>query len=196
MKLKLFAALGLFLVACSTQAANVSIADITIAPGTASVDVPLLISSDPAEMVGAMNISFAAGQPADAIAILNTGDEFDGTIWQGYTFPPISVAGTPSVHNAFSGAALINFGGGGTPEVEANGTIITYQLDTSGLAAGVYELNPNFANLTEARDASLADLTLAFSGGTLTVIPEPSTVVLTAIFGVLGLGVYIKRRRG
>ncbi len=101
---------------------------------------------------------------------------------------------TPSVHNVLSGVTLIGAGA----ETSANGTIITYMLDTSGLGPGVYELNPNFGpdgGLTDARDGSLTDLDLTFSAGSLTVIPEPSTVVLTAIFGALGLGVYFKRRR-
>jgi hypothetical protein len=144
-----------------------------------------------------MNISFAAGQSGDAISILNSGTEFDGTIWDnGGSF--FGVASTPSTHSVLSAVAMLS-----PLQVAANGTIVTYTLNTSSLAPGAYNLNPNFQVSgvgTSAADGSATPLSLSFDGGLLTiqgqVIPEPSTIALTAILGVMGLGVVLKRRRG
>jgi hypothetical protein len=137
-----------------------------------------------------MNISFAAGDLADAIPILNSGSEFAGSIWNAPGNSSFGVAGTPSTHSVLSAVAML-----APLQIPAGpGTVVTYTLDTSGLAPGDYTLDPNF--LVGGVGTS-ADTALTFSAGTLTVlIPEPSTVILTAIFGVLGLGVVLKRRRG
>ena len=193
MKLKLFAALSLFAIAVSTQAANVSINDITIMPGTPTVSVPILVTPTANEMVGAMTMSFAAGGAGDLIGINNTNDEFDGSIWDMAAGGFIGFASTPSVHSVVSIATLQGPAGTAT---DPDGILITYQLDTSGLAPGFYELDPSHLDASSLLDGNGAPVDTIFSSGTLAVIPEPSTVVLTAIFGVLGLGVYFKRRRG
>jgi hypothetical protein len=196
MKMKLFATLALLAVAAGAQAANVSVNNISIIQGTSTVNVPLLISPSIAgETIGAMNISFAAGDAGDAIPILNTGTEFDGSIWDSGTF--FGAAGTGVSHSVLSAVAMI------TPlRVGTDGTLITYTLDTSGLPIGTYTLDPDFqiAGVGSSGDPQAPGggaSSLAFTNGTLTVnpIPEPSTVALTAIFGVLGLGVFLKRRR-
>jgi hypothetical protein len=200
MKLKLFAALSLFAIAVSTQAANVSINDITIMPGTLTVDVPILVTPTANEMVGAGTISFAAGAAGELIGINFTGDEFDGSIWEGASMGFTGFASTPSVHSVVSIATTngdIDPGPGTeSPSISPDGILITYKLNTSGLAPGFYELDPSHLDASSLLDAHGVPVTTIFSSGTLAVIPEPSTVVLTAIFGVLGLGVYFKRRRG
>jgi hypothetical protein len=202
MKMKLFATLGLLAAAVSSQAAVVSVNDVTVPVGTSSITVPVLIApSSAGELVGAMNISFAAGQAGNGISILNTGTEFDGTIWDnGGTF--FGAAGTPSTHSVLSAVAMLS-----PLQISPNGTIVSYTLDTSSLAAGMYVLDPNFqvggvgtsAGFIDSNNTQQA-LNLTFDSGLLTVqgqvIPEPSTVVLTSIFAVLGLGLALKRHRG
>jgi hypothetical protein len=191
MKIKLFAILALLAVAAGTQAANVSIQNINVPTGTASVAVPLLISPSAAgETIGAMNISFAAGGLADAIPITN--GTFSGSIWDtGGSF--FGTAGTPSTHSVLSAVAML-----APLQIPAGpGNLVTYTLNTSGLGPGSYLLNPNHQ---VQGIGSSADTALTFATGLLTisgvVIPEPSTVALTAVFTVLGLGVALKRRRG
>jgi hypothetical protein len=198
MKLKLFAALSLFAIAASTQAANVSINDVTIMPGTPTVSIPILVTPTANEMVGAMTMSFAAGGAGDLIGINDTNNEFDGSIWEmavddGDADDFFDIAGTPGVHTVVSLASLVGPAGTAT---DPDGILITYQLDTSSLAPGFYELDPSHLGASSLLDGNGVPITTIFSSGTLAVIPEPSTVVLTAIFGVLGLGVYFKRRRG
>lgn len=193
MKLKLFAALSLFVIAASTQAANVSVNDITIMPGTPTVDVPILVSPTGDEMVGAATISFAAGAAGDLIGINNTGAEFDGTIWD---MAPGGFLGFPQTPGVNSIVSIVSLQGPLGTETTPDGLLITYQLDTSGLAPGFYALDPSHLDATSLLDGNGQALALVTSSGTLAVIPEPSTMVLTAIFGILGLGVYVKRRRG
>jgi hypothetical protein len=188
MKMKLFATLGLLAAACSTQAAVVAVNNLTVPVGTSSVAVPVLITpSSVGELIGAMNISFAAGQVGDAIPILNSGTEFDGTIWDnGGSF--FGVAGTPSSHSVLSAIAMLN-----PLQVSANGSVVTYTLDTSSLPVGTYELDPDFQiNMV----GTSADTPLTFNNGVLNIqIPEPSTIALTATLALLGLGIACKRRR-
>lgn len=196
MKTKLFTIVSLLAVAASAQAAELSINDITVASGTPTVDVPILISTETNEMIGAANISFAAGDLADAIPILKTDTEFDGSIWDaGGNF--FGVAGTPSVHSALAAVTMIS-----PSEVPANGTVITYTLDTADLPIGDYVLNPdfrvgNFGSSANDGDFPPNPLTLTSTPGTLTIVPEPSAVVGMVVFGVMALGIRIKgRRRG
>jgi hypothetical protein len=199
MKMKLIATLALLAVAAGVQAANVSVNNISIIQGTATVDVPVLIApSGAGETIGAMNISFAAGDAGDAIPILNSGTEFDGSIWDSGTF--FGAAGTGVNHSALSAVAMIN-----PLRVAANGTLITYTLDTSSLPVGTYVLDPDFqiGGVGSSGDPSFGIPPgdpinpIAFANGTLTVnpIPEPATIGMTAVFAVLGLGVFLKRRR-
>jgi hypothetical protein len=194
--MKLIATLALLAVAAGVQAANVSVNNISIIQGAATVDVPVLIAPAAAgETIGAMNISFAAGDAGDAIPILNTGTEFDGSIWDSGTF--FGAAGTGVNHSVLSAVAMIN-----PLRVGTNGTLITYTLDTSSLPVGTYVLDPDFqiAGVGSSGDPQLAGggaSTLAFANGTLTVnpSPEPATIGMTAVLAVLGLGVFLKRRR-
>jgi hypothetical protein len=198
MKMKLFATLAVFAVAVGAQAANVSINNISVLQGTPTVAVPLLIAPSAAgETIGAMNISFAAGSAGDAIPILNTGTVFDGSIWTAPGRTSFGAAGTPATHSVLSAVAMIS-----PLQIPAGpGTIATYTLDTSGLAPGTYDLDPDFqiGGVGSSGDPNVGGVpsSLTFANGTLTVsavIPEPSTIAMTAVFSLLGLGVILKRR--
>jgi hypothetical protein len=141
------------------RAAEVSIDDITVPLGTLNVDVPLLISPASAEeLIGAMNISFGAGEEADMIPILNTGTEFEGSIWAN-SEEYFGAALTPSIHTAKSAVTAIN-----PLQIRPDGIIITYTLDTSNLPVGDYLLDPDFQ--VEGIGSS-ADTPLTFVDGTL-----------------------------
>jgi hypothetical protein len=151
--------------------------DITATLGTPTVAVPLLVSPSSAnELIGAMNISFAAGQTGDSIPILNSTTEFDGSIWdEGGMF--VSVPGTPGTHNALSAVAML-----GPSAVSPNGTLVTYTLDTSALPAGQYALNPDFQ---VDGVGSSADTSLTFSSGVLTIEdPDPVLAALVSVSDV------------
>lgn len=164
--LRPLALLVLASIAPSARAAEVSIDDITIPVGTQSVDVPVILTPTSAgEMIGAMNIFFGAGTAADAIPILNTGTEFDGSIWDSGSF--FGVPGTPVAHSAQSAVAMLN-----PLEIVPDGIAITYTLDTSDLPGGTYLLDPNLLSGgvgTDARDRDMVLLDLTFVTGTLRV---------------------------
>jgi hypothetical protein len=152
----------------AARAADVSIEDITVPIGTATVDVPILITPTSAEeMIGAMNIFFGAGMASDSIPILNTGTEFDGSIWEsGESF---GIAGTPDTHIAQGAVAML-----APLEVVPDGVLVTYTLNTSSLPAGDYVLDPDFeieGSGTDATDGSIdpAPLDLTFVNGTLRI---------------------------
>jgi hypothetical protein len=155
-------------VPCSVRAAEVSIEDITVPIGTASVDVPILIApSSASEMIGAMNIFFGAGMPADTIPILNTGTEFDGSIWESGEF--FGIPGTPTSHLAKGAIAML-----GPLEIVPDGVLVTYTLNTSSLPAGNYVLDPDFEEDdagTDATDGSIdpVPLDLTFVNGILRI---------------------------
>jgi hypothetical protein len=192
MKMKLFATLAVLAVAAGAQAAEISVDNITVAPGTPTVDVPILISpSSAGEMIGAMNISFSAGSLADAIPFVDIGGmTFDNTIWDlGGSFFGEAGTLTPRTHSVLGAVAMVS-----PLQVGAGpGIVATYRLNTAGLAGGTYELNPNFQVMGVG---SSADTALTFTSGSLVIIPEPTTVAMTAVFALLGLGVFVKRRRG
>jgi hypothetical protein len=201
MKMKLIAILAVFAVAAGTQAAVVSIPDFSIMQGTASISIPVNITPSVAgEQIGAYNSSVSVGNAADNIPI--TGGSF-GSIWTA----PVGVVGTEGgtvFHNVTGGVTQLS-----PPlQVSANGSLFQYTIDTSGLAPGIYVLNPNhqvdagggiFVGSSGDPNVGGTPTSLTFDTGQLTVvsvIPEPSTVALSVIFAVLGLGVAIKRRRG
>jgi hypothetical protein len=197
------------------KAAVVSVDDVTIPAGTATVTIPLMISpSSETEMIGAMNISFAVGQSEDSIPILGSGTEFDGSIWSnGGDF--VGVARTPGMHQQLSAVAMLD-----PLQIRPEGTLIAYTLVPSSLPAGTYDLDPDFQ---VDGIGTNADVPLTFIDGTLNIesllspafvavaemnepiesviqatyhaappfslasVPEPSTLVLVALCGSLGL---------
>ena len=84
--------------------------------------------------------------------------------------------------------------------VAASGTAIIYSFDLTGLVAGdTIALGQAAGIPSGVTDGNINPLQLSVLDGSIeitSVIPEPSTVALTAIFGLLGLGVVARRRRG
>lgn len=149
--------------------AAVSVGNISVPVGTSTVQVPILIAPTFAnEMVGAMNISFAAGTAGNAIGILNSGAEYNGSIWSGAGQSFFGAAGTPRTHNVQSAVAMLN-----PLQVPASGTVITYTLNTASLPSGHYTLDPNF--LVMGAGTSADTPITSFTSGVLTV-GSPTTV--------------------
>jgi hypothetical protein len=173
--LKRFVTAFVIVIACVTariDAANISVDDIVAPVGAATVDIPLIITpSDPLETIGALNISFAVGTPFDAVEIMSTETEFDGSIWDtGESF--IGVASTPSMHHVQSAVAMLD-----PLQVPADGIIVTYSVDASQLAAGDYELNPSYefngAFTTGDPNVNGNPTGLTFTSGVLTIGDAP-----------------------
>jgi hypothetical protein len=150
--------------------ATISVGNLSVPLGTSTVQVPILVAPTTAgEMIGAMNISFAAGAAGNAIGILNSGAEFNGSIWSGAGKSFFGAAGTPKSHNVQSAVAMLS-----PLQVPANGTVITYTLSTAGLAAGQYALNPNF--IVNGAGTSADTTITSFTGGTLTIVGTGSSM--------------------
>jgi hypothetical protein len=194
-----------------SRAANISINDAVIPLGQATYEVSLFITpSSPGELISGMNISFSAGELADAIGIIDTDpsrpsigtpEEFDGSIWDpGY----FGASGTPSNYSVLSTVSEIV-----APfAVVPNGIAITYTLDTSGLPAGTYALNPNYIDAVSGIGTSafvsdalgnISLVELTFDVGELTVrngvaaVPEPSTMLMSLVGMIVLSGVPVLR---
>jgi hypothetical protein len=211
MKLKVIAIVGMFAIADMAHGAHVSIMDRTILPGDPTIiQVPVLISPDsPGELISGMYILFAAGTAADAIPILDadplrgsigTPEELDGSIWAAPNSSYFGIAGTPSVHTVVSSVSRI----GAPQHITPDGIIATYTIDATGLPMGDYALDPNYLSPLSGVGTSafvfegqvLTPVHLTFDPGVLTIgVPEPSTVVLTALAAFIGI-VPFSRRRG
>lgn len=211
MKLNTLTTVGIVVIAFASaaQGAKVSISDVTILPGEPRIiEVPILISpGSEGEMISGLNISFTAGVAGDAIPIVDadplqssigTPEEFDGSIWDPTYF---GASGTPAVHAVFSTVARA-----AVPlQVLADGTIITYTLDTTALPLGTYLLDPNHIDPVSGVGTSafltgpgggIVPVPLTFDAGMLNIVPEPTTATLLGALVVTALVATRRSRRG
>jgi hypothetical protein len=146
-------------------------------------------------VAGAPVITHVFGDTAGAIPTANLA----GSIWAGgqagiYLFPNGTTSGGSGLE---TGAAFQ------TPSFTPStneGIFITLTFDTTGIAPGVYSFslnNPNFTNnfygaLDENFDPIPTPLTVL--DGTLTVVPEPASVMLGS-FAIAGLALVATRSR-
>lgn len=148
----------------STNAANVSIGNYTVSDVSIPHTVSIEITPDGEERLTNMNISFSVGSPENSIPILQTNEEFNNTVWGANYF---GVAQTPTVYSVLSAVTTLDING-----IIPEGDIVHYTLDLSDLTKGEYTLNPNHEMGTAA------NVPLTFTGGSLTIVPEPVTLSL------------------
>jgi hypothetical protein len=124
-----------------------------------------------------------------------------GSIWAGgmggvgINFPD----GTTAVGTGLQTISAFQTAGFGSPST-ANGIILTLTLDTTGVAPGVYTLSltdhPSWETLllfgVDEETFEPIVVPLDILNGTLTVVPEPASVLL-ALTGLIGL-LFVTRR--
>lgn len=158
-------------------------------------DLGLLINGG---VAGAPVVTHVFGATAGAIPIANLA----GSIWEngqagvGGTFPD----GTASVGTGFR--TIAGFETVGQSSSTASGIYVTLTFSTIGVAPGVYSFSltdhPGFETaLFFGVDPETFDpisVPLDILNGTLTVVPEPTSMMLGAI-GMFGISIYVWRRK-
>ena len=183
-----------------SQAATISILDYSVAPGTLSLDVPVQIigSELVTDMAGVIFVGGGGTMVGNPAAPPVTAVSYDGSIWgpeSGFVAwvddgaPMLTPTGEIVWPN-------LNLNDGVDP-VLANGTLLTFTLDLTGLAPGdsvSFGLSAGISGLQETTliDDQGVTFTPAFQDGSITIIPEPSTAVMV-LLGSLGL--LMARRR-
>ncbi len=107
----------------------------------------------------------------------------------------VYASGLPS--SLIGGGTTVAGRGISASQPDTNGTLATVTFDATGIAPGVYSwiFDGNTQPLPLSfSDAVFVDIGANFVAGTLTVVPEPASVVF-AMFAAAGLGVVAIRRR-
>lgn len=138
-------------------------------------------------------VSLVFGDPAGAIP----GANLAGSVWAGGS---AGTAGTPNGTTADSSGleliAAFQSAGGGTPQNTA-GIYAVLTVSTVGVGAGNYALSLAGTDLFNGLDENFDPIPvpLQLQGATLSIVPEPSSVVL-GLFAAAGMvAVVIRRRR-
>lgn len=176
---------------------TITVGDHNLLPNTAGQTVQIFVVSDTADST--QGLSFNA-QLADGGT--GAGGSIDGPIMTGDATGPGTLFETN--HNPVSDGSLppgfVNLGfavqSGTVPIPVGSSLLATLTFDTTGFTTGTYPLilgGPDAIN----GDTQIAATTglLSIVNGSITIVPEPSSIVL-GLFAVAGFGaVAIRRRR-
>jgi len=197
--------LSLAIVLCLTAVAQaiptIVVGNHNLLPNQAGQSVPLLVSGIGANEVNGITLSVMVndggiaygGTPGPII----TGMDFDSgpTIWVPPSVPSGHNAPATFFDNQLASANFLTVSGFVTV---ANGLVATLIIDTTGFGPGVYDLQLLGFALEEnvGNTGFIGNITAeSITNGTITIVPEPSSVVL-GLFAVAGLGaVAIRKRR-
>jgi hypothetical protein len=199
--------LALALLVCLTAVAKadptITLGNYVLQPNMSGQTIPITVTGiDPNSVNGVvLSVMIDDGGPGFGGTVGPTITGFDvdtGTIW----VPPNAVGHNPP-------AQFID-GGGQLAETDflttsgftsaSSGLVATLIIDTSGLGAGVHTIRLNGGAISDNTGdttftGTIASTNLVYNPGTITIVPEPSSVVL-GMFAVAGLGaVAIRKRR-
>ena len=179
------AMMAIHLFAAAVPAAEVAIGDHSIAEGTASFDVPVLITGGESlkDMAGVILVGGGGTLVGNPVAPEVTAVSYVGSIWTQASAPggftdSLSYGDTGEVANP-----NINLNGAGE-SVLANGTLLSFTLNLTGFTAGQsYSLSMGDAALQETQFvlASSVTYTPTFDDGSITIVPEPSSFLLGSL---------------
>lgn len=188
----------LMTLACTAMAGAdtmISIGDFVVGPGTGPHDIDVMVSplggGTPDQFTDLVGGLIVGGGDAAAPVITAV---VPGTIYAGhansgvfFSAPPPAQAVDPQISLTTPGDA-----------VEANGSLLTFTLDITGVAPGTYALEAG--NTTEWFATMLfqpggASVPVQFNEGSITITPEPGTLVLSTIGLLFGLAWMGRRRK-
>jgi hypothetical protein len=178
-------------------------------PETAGQDINILLTADEDYTDGNMRVQIGAGGPpvthvfGDTMGAI-TGALLAGSIWEnGAGGINLGADGTTATSTGLQPIALFLTAGGGSPQ-QTDGIFATLTFDTTGIAPGVYVLSltdhPNgqptdiFNGLDPATLDPIPVGNLVLENGTLTVTPEPASMVIW-LFAVAALAAIAVRGR-
>ena len=183
------AMMAILLFAAAAPAAVVAIGDHSATEGTASFDVPVLITGGESlkDMAGVIFVGGGGTLVGNPEAPHITAVSYVGSIWTQASAP-----------GGFTGSITYGNTGGDTGEfanpninlnsaeesVLANGTLLSFTLNLTGFTAGQsYSLSMGDAALQETEFvlAPSGTHTPTFDDGSITIVPEPSSFLLGSL---------------
>jgi hypothetical protein len=161
-----------------------------LAPNTPGQVIPILVSSANENVAGLdlylyLNGNSGLGPIITAVDVIGPGTIFNpNNVGQFSLGPPYDVPGQqPSAITTTASGFVV-----------ANGTLAFVTVDTTGVAGGVFplglfnpDLGPTDFAVNPGFDAILVD-------GSITVVPEPASIVM-GLFAAAGIGAVVIRRR-
>jgi hypothetical protein len=120
-------------------------------------------------------------------------DVLTGTIFQGNnTGQTVQALNETGDLPYWMGYATVTTASG---NVAANGLLATVIVDTTGFTSGTWSLNANFNYGGDPYQSDFGPMLATSLNGSITIVPEPGTLVLLVTAG-LGLAACVWRRRG
>jgi hypothetical protein len=183
---------------------TVVVGDHILLANTAGQNIPISVSGIAANTVNGITLSamvndggtFYGGTPGPTI----TGMDFDSgpTIWVAPNYVAGHAAPATFFDNQLASANFLIIGTALDFLPAGGGLVATLTIDTTGFGPGVYSLKlfgPALEDNVNNTDFIGQNFLSSITNGTITIVPEPSSVVL-GLFAVAGLGaVAIRKRR-
>ncbi len=181
--------------ALSASAATINVGDHNLQPNLAGQEIQFFITGG--EMISGVNIylqvgdggpekgdyGFAAGTSGPKITSL---DLKTGTIFKDEADSAIDLIGIPQVAQYYIAITRAN----GT--VPASGLLMTAYLDTTGFTGGTWNLAmKETIDGTYSSNLGVSSFALDITNGSITIVPEPASLGLALLGGVM----LLNRRR-
>jgi hypothetical protein len=192
----------MLLTAGPAMAAEIVVGNYDLLPNTPGQEIEIYVTAAPTDpLIGAanFNVQIADGGPEaggaidgptiTAVSLVRPGTIFgdiinDGHSGSGSVVPQVYVEQTAT--------------GSGQGPIAADGQLAVVTIDTTGFTSGVFDfmLGDTLNGDTDLRDDTpgVNPIPLTITNGTITIIPEPSTIVM--LLGLLAAAaVYMRKRK-
>ena len=157
-------------------------------PNTAGQTIDILISTDASDLTTGCNLNVQLGNAQGTPDITNVEMHLTGQIFAGEVDWTYADGGS-----AYPGIGMASMlVGDSANDPVASGTLATVTIDTTGLTTGTWTLTMmGTLNLDSSMIFSSGSPSVSFVDGSVTVIPEPATMLLLGLGAVAAV---IRRR--
>lgn len=189
-------ALGLLLCvpAIAQAASSIVVGNHVLLPNTAGQNINLNVTGN--DNIGAVDLFMVINGgtgPAPIVTAANV--VAPGTIFGSVANSGLGLFGAPNNPPSLTPATATTTASG---TVVSNGLLAVITFDTTGIPAGVYSWaltgHPLFGDTDFGTDENFDFIYPTVTNGTLTIVPEPASVVM-GLFAAAGVGVVAIRKR-